>query len=120
MKAILIDVTARTVTDIELPPGLQAMYNAIGCSCVDRITIDSRNDVWIDDSGLLHDPQPPKFQFFGAANVIAGNGLICGYSPAGETVSTTLRAEQVRPFIVFLGDVPVDPDPILILSWDDR
>lgn len=116
MKAILIDVTAQTVTDIDLQPGLQAMYTVIGCQCVDRRTIDLRNDLWFDDEGLLHDPQPPKFQFSTYPHLFAGNALICGYNSEGETIGTTLNADQVRPFIAFKGTVHIEP-VITVTSW---
>lgn len=118
MKAILIDVTARTVTDVELQPGLQPMYDALQCTCVDRVVLNSEIDLWLDGIGLLHEPQPPKFQFIGSANVFAGNGLICGYNGEGQTVGTSLTAAQVRPFVLFLGDAHVTPPPTIILSWD--
>ncbi|RYC70084.1 DUF3846 domain-containing protein [Spirosoma sordidisoli] len=117
MNAILIDVTAQTVTDIDLKPGLWAMYKAIGCRSVDRVTLNGTDDLWLDDEGLLHDPQPPKFRFVGADNVFAGNGLICGYTGDGHTISTTLRAELIRPMILFLGNVPVRSHEPVLIDW---
>ncbi|MBO0950869.1 DUF3846 domain-containing protein [Fibrella forsythiae] len=116
MKAILIDVTAQTVTDIDLQPGLTAMYRVINCHSVTRVPLNSINDLWLDDDGLLHDPQPPKFQFVGSDNIFAGNGLICNYTAEGETVSVTIRADQIRPLIKFLGDVHVEPE-VFVTSW---
>lgn len=118
MKAILIDVTARTVTDVDLQPGLQPMYDAIQCDCVDRVVLDTETDLWLDDAGLLHNPQPPKFKIGGYDTAFAGNGLICGYNDEGQTISTVHSAEQVRPLIEFLGDAHVTPPPTIILSWD--
>lgn len=118
MKAILIDVRAQTVTNIELMPGLQPMYDAIQCSCICRVSLDDETDLWLDDAGLLHKPQPPKFKISGYDNTFAGNGLICGYNDEGETISTIYTAEQVRPLIEFLGEVHVTPPPTIILSWD--
>jgi hypothetical protein len=117
MKAILIDVTARTVTDIDINEGLQAMYAAIGCQCVDRIALDSQNDLWLDDEGLLLKPQPPKFQLVGSSNVFAGNGLICGYNRDGATIGTTYKADQIRPFVAFLGDARIERLDSLVISF---
>lgn len=118
MKAILIDAKAQTVTDFELLSGLLPMYDAIKCSCICRVSLDCETDLWLDDAGLLHKPQPPKFKIGGYDNAFAGNGLICGYNDEGETISTIYTAEQVRPLIEFLGDVHVSPLPAIILSWD--
>ena len=117
MKAIFIDVTAQTVTDIDLQPGLKTMYDVIGCQCVDRRTIDSENDLWFDDEGLLLDPQPPKFRFGIYPHLFAGNALICGYTEEGETIGTNFLAEQIRPFIQFLGYVRVEPQPSIFIDW---
>ncbi|GAA4461876.1 hypothetical protein GCM10023189_37880 [Nibrella saemangeumensis] len=117
MKAILIDVTAQTVTDIDIQPGLSAMYTAIGCQCVDRRVLDNRNDLWFDDEGLLHEPQAPKFRFGNYPHPFAGNALICGYNNEGETISTTLTADQIRPYIRFLGDLHIEPQGPVIISF---
>ncbi len=119
MKAILIDVTTQTVTDVEIEEGVSALYKAIGCQCVDRVVLDDGTDLWIDDEGLLHQPQPPKFRIGGYDHTFAGNGLICGYTAEGHTVSTVYTADQVRPLIEFLGDVHVEPKSPTIISWSE-
>lgn len=117
MKAIKIDVAARTVTDIDLAPGLDYLYTTIGCTCVDRVVLDDETDLWLDDEGLLHNPQPAKFSISGFDRPFAGNGLICGYNASGETISTNLTADQVSPLISFLGDVNLPIGPTLIISF---
>jgi hypothetical protein len=109
MKAILINPTEKTVTDFELAKGLKAMYTAIDCQCVTRVVLNNKDDLWLDDEGLLQAPQPPKFKFVGSDTVFTGNGLICGYNGEGETISTNLRAEQIRPFIQFVGQFDIEP-----------
>lgn len=118
MNAILIDVTAQTVTDIDLETGLDALYKAIGCDCVDRLVLDDRNDLWLDDNGLITHPQPPKFLIGNYPHPLAGNAVIAGYTASSRTVSTSLRADQVRPLIRFLDTVYVPPQPFVILDWD--
>ncbi|GAB3715764.1 hypothetical protein GCM10027592_56460 [Spirosoma flavus] len=117
INAIEIDVVTQTVADIQLDNGLQAMYAAIGCTCVDRVVLDDETDLWIDDEGLLHNPQPAKFMIAGFDNRFAGNGLICGYNAEGETISTALTADQVRPLITFLGDVALPIEPAFVISF---
>jgi len=119
MKAILIDVTAYTVTDVEIDGAnsLRAMYKAIGCSCVTRIVLDKRNDLWIDDEALMIEPQPNKFSIGSYARPLAGNALICGYTRQGTTVATTLTAEQARPLITFYGDIELTIEPSIVYSF---
>ena len=114
MKAIFIDATAQTVTDIELESGLQAMYKAIGCQCVDHVILDDTTDLWLDDEGLLLSPQPPKFRISGYDNTFAGNALICGYNRKGDTISTQYTATQVKPLITFLGEKHIEPVTLVV------
>ncbi len=117
INAIKIDVVQQIVYAVELDNGLKGMYTAIGCACVDRVVLDNRNDLWIDDEGLLRNPQPPKFQLAGFRQPLAGNGLICGYTDEGETISTRLTADQIRPLVTFLGDVELDIEPAFVVSF---
>ncbi|MCK8495845.1 DUF3846 domain-containing protein [Spirosoma sp. RP8] len=117
MKAIKIDVEKQDVYDLEIESGITAMYTAISCTCVDRVVLDDETDLWLDDEGLLHEPQPTKFSIAGFDRSFAGNGLICGYNAEGQTISTTLTAEQVRPLITFRGNVPTTIEPTIVISF---
>lgn len=117
INAIKIDVVKQEVYTVDIDNGLRGLYNSIGCSCVDRIVLDDHNDLWIDDEGLLKNPQPAKFSIAGFVRPLAGNALICGYTAEGETISTTLRVEQVRPMITFWGDVELDIEPAFVVSF---
>ena len=117
INAIKIDVVQQTVYAVEIDNGLNGLYTAIGCTCVDRIVLDNRNDLWIDDEGLLQNPQPPKFQLAGLLRPLAGNALICGYTAGGKTISTRLTADQIRPLVTFLGDIELDIEPAFIVSF---
>jgi len=108
-KAIKIDVAKREVYEIEIEPGLDAMYEAIGCRAVDMVRITQLDDLWIDDCGLLREPQPDKFKFLGHAQPLAGNGLICGYDDQGETVSTALTVEFVQQMVRWVGSEHIEP-----------
>lgn len=117
IKVIKIDPAARTVTDEEIERGLAATYAAIGCSVVTRVVLDTQNDIWLDENGLLHDPQPEKFLLGDYPQPLAGTGLICGYDAAGNTIGTTVCAAQVIPFVQWLGARHVEPE-VFFMSWD--
>ncbi len=117
IKAVKIDPTARTVSDIEIDKGLAATYAAIGCQVVTRVVLDKQNDLWLDDNGLLHDPQPEKFLIGKYPQPLAGVGLVCGYDDEGNTISANVNADQVRPFVQWIGAVYVEPE-IIFMSWD--
>lgn len=117
IKVIKIDPAARTVTDEEIEMGLAATYAAIGCTAVTRVVLDSQNDLWLDDNGLLLNPQPEKFLLGNYAQPLAGIGLVCGYDEEGNTISTTVTADQVIPFVQWLGAQHVEPE-VFFMSWD--
>ena len=117
ITAIKIDVEKQEVYSIEIDKGLKGLYTAIGCTCVDRIVLDDRNDLWLDDEGLLKNPQPDKFSVKGYVRPLAGNALICGYNRDGETISTTLKPEQIQPLITFWGELELPIEPAIVVSW---
>lgn len=103
MKGIKIDTTAKTITAIEIEPGLNGLYQAINCQTVDRLVLDGQNDLWFDDEGLFANPSPGAFRLRGWDGQIVGNALIMGYTDEGETIDTTLEAYQFYPLVRFLN-----------------
>lgn len=53
MKALRIN-TDGSWEDIELAPGLQGYYDAIGCHTMDMVRLSEDCDLWCDDEGLLN------------------------------------------------------------------
>ena len=113
IKAILIDVEAQELRYVEVNKeegsALRSMYKYIGCDLVQSIQIDTQNDVFVDEEGLLKLDKNSKFFAYGTyPQPIAGNGLILGIDPEeGETVSTTLTLEYVRERVFFMDILTV-------------
>lgn len=118
ISAIKIDVVKQEVYQVQIENDLESMYEVIDCQIVERVVIDRNNDLWLDEEGLLHYPQPPKFWFKGAIAPFTGNGLICGYNGEGQTISTTLTAEEIESRILFLGNAYIEPQCGFI-TWDE-
>lgn len=53
MKALRV-TTEGTWEDIDMKPGLQGYYEAIGCKTMDLVRLDCDLDLWCDDEGLLN------------------------------------------------------------------
>jgi len=109
MKAILIDVKANELRYVQVTKdsegsSLKSMYKHIGCDLVQPIQIDPKNDVFVDEEGLLKLDADSKFFAYGMyPQPLAGNGLILGIDhETGETISTTLTLEEVREKVFFL------------------
>lgn len=99
MKAILIDSENRTVSEKEIEDW-RGIAPSIGCELFDIVRLDNGNGVYVDDEGLMKDPQH-FFVLKGYPNPLAGNGLVLGTNPEGESVSTTLTVEKVKAMVKF-------------------
>lgn len=109
MKAILIDPTERTVTEVEHTNDYRNIYKLLDItSPFDARQINEKGDtVFFDDEFLfkVEDGEPHDYFLllgklaFGDA--IGGKGLILG-STEGESVSTKLTVEEVRDNVAWL------------------
>lgn len=109
VTAIVIDAENRTVREVEIEQGsLQDIYKALGpdvrCFTSGPTLKPRRRGVQydgflVDDEGLLKAPEhgwalPDHFP-----QALAGNGILTGVSPSGNTVSTTYDVETVRSML---------------------
>ena len=53
IKAIYISVGERTVTEISIEDNLDVYNRLIGCRCIDMVSVNSQNDLVVDDEGLF-------------------------------------------------------------------
>jgi hypothetical protein len=118
IKAILVDAQNQTVTNVAIKNNLKSFYDTIGCNLVEYYNIDEENDFILDEEGNYKENQ--SFFAYGEY-VFAGNVLIAGFdAQTGNTISTTLKLEDVIKNIAFLGsnyDVQansLEPDIIFI------
>ncbi len=102
MRAIFIDAVKQEVREETLTePTLKAFYKLIGCQLVDLVRIDDQNDLWVDDEGLLHNPE--NFFIYGDSSPLAGNGVITANDGGGHTIATTMSVEDVKAKVKFLS-----------------
>jgi hypothetical protein len=101
IKAILIDVTAKSVTEVLIEKNFDAYNKALDCRTFDVFPLDEKNDVYCDDEGLYK--RKDFFFIEGSHQPIRGNGLILGCDDEGESVDTTALVEVVRKKVKFLS-----------------
>lgn len=105
MKGILIDVYNENVRQVEVDDRevLKSMYKHINCQLVDRVSINSHDDIWVDDEGLLCLTEESKFfTYKGYNGVLSGNGLILGVNHRnGESVDPCITVDEVRAKVKF-------------------
>ena len=95
MNAIYIDSRNRVVRSLgDAKPTLEWLYERLGCFMVTCVRLNNEGDVmWLDDDGLNHKDQT-FFIWDGYLQPFAGNGVIMGTKPDGESCgvkATTLE-----------------------------
>lgn len=114
MRALKIDAEKRLITEIDIPEGqlLERAYAEIGCDMIEvafnfAAGNDSYDSVYVDEEGLLKDDPPYWFTIKGAHQPFAGNGVVAGVDPDGETVAARITIEQLQSKVRFwtLGEI---------------
>lgn len=107
MRAVLINSTEKTVTDIEISETntLQDWYKAIGCSMVEVATYinDDNDSVLVDEEGAMGvmNNDTVFFEYDGAHQPFCGNGLVVGVDDEGNSVSCHITALEVAEKVSF-------------------
>lgn len=103
MKAVLIDATRRTVTDVDYSGDYKDIYGMIGCSCFTLVrNLPDGDEVFVDDEGLLKlTGDSPFFTIPWYPTPLAGSGLILSAGNDGETAAAKHDAEFYRQHVRF-------------------
>jgi hypothetical protein len=130
MRAVLINSTKKTVTDIEISESntLKDWYKAIGCNFVEvGAHINYDDSILVDEEGLMGlslqtqtsltaltnqtqanlNDTTPFFMYEGDNTPFCGNGLVVGMDDEGNSVSCHISALEVAAKVSFkcLGDL---------------
>ena len=101
MKAILINPFDQSVSEVDYNGDYKEIYNLVNCSTFDCVRIDDTNDMYVDDEGLLKNPN--RYFKYGQ-QTLAGMGLILSHNDEGESAGTTLSSTEVFKEIEFLPE----------------
>lgn len=103
MKALLIDPKTETVTSTEIN-SWRDISPALNCSLFDCVQIAPHISIFVDDEGLYVEDQ--HFFYHPAyPQPLAGRGLVLGFdSDTGDSIDCPITAEQLIPFILWLGN----------------
>ena len=100
-KAVFIDVHNQTISEVEVrrEEGLQALYDQLGCTMVQRTTITPDHDLIIDEEGLFKEDNP---SFAMGGYMFVGSALIMGVNPEeGEWIDHDIDIERLKGAILF-------------------
>lgn len=102
MRAILIDATEKTVTEVETGGKLHDLYRLLGCNLVEAVTLDDRHSLWVDEEGLLVDEPGPFFAFKGGERPYPLKGVILGDDhKSGKNIGATVPLDVVQSVVEF-------------------
>lgn len=95
MKAFLINPTLQTIEEVDYSGNIKYIYRLLDCKAFDVVSIDADNDLYIDDEGLLVNPD---FQDYFAFNggLFAGKGLILGCDTKGNTIQPNIDIITIK------------------------
>ena len=101
MKAILIDATKQTITEVQYDGDIDTIYKLCGYDCFTCCDIGHGDAIYVDDEGLFK--QPHSFFLHGDyPQPLAGNGLILGCDQWGESIAPTTTLTEVRAKVSFM------------------
>lgn len=105
MKAILINVHDKTVTQIDIEGGLDSMYKSIGCGTIEAVhsyVFQGGDIMYVDEEGLLKDEPGPFFRIIGFHQLLAGNGLVLGTDEEGDSCDAVTPLAVIMRAVEFL------------------
>jgi hypothetical protein len=103
MRAILIDVSAQALTEIEVPDDdaaqLKALQKAVGGYLEFAVVIENGDVIFVDEEGLLKGPVVKGFAVKGAHQPFAGNGVVVGSDADGNSLPAKVSIETLERLI---------------------
>lgn len=113
MKAILIDVEKKEITEVEHDGSLDSTHALLKCDCItsaeSHLFGPVSHTLFVDDEGLYREPPIGAFQIANG-QVLSGNGLIVGAGLEGEDISHNVNIKSISQVIRFC-DISELPEP---------
>lgn len=103
-KAILVDVEAKEVRAIDVADSVDEYNKAIGSDVYcGGPRLDNGDGFLVDDEGMLKvNTDSVFFTFEGYPQPLAGNGLLLGCGPDGDTLDAKSSVDEIARRVKFL------------------
>ncbi len=106
MRAILIDPSNKTITEVEHQGDFRNIQRLIEADCFDcvRLGTGDEDTIFVDDCGLLNGKAQEVGMFRVEGNnpaYLAGKALILATDREGDSVGTDLTLEHMQTIIAF-------------------
>jgi len=104
VRGILIDPTARSVTEIQYSGDYKQIYTLCDFDLFECAQIDEEHTLFIDEEGLLKN-NSDFFRILGdPPRSFAGKGLVLGLNYEGESVGSQLTVDDIKERVKFFED----------------
>lgn len=106
MKGVLINPENQSVREVEWDGDYTSIAPLLGCAIYTVVQLQDGVDLFIDDEGLLTNPNPHGYFRFDngrvRTQVYAGRGLLLGNNGRGDNISLPLGVPLVKANTVFV------------------
>jgi hypothetical protein len=96
---ILIDPEKKELSYVEYDGNYKSIYKLIEANLFDIVYLTDTETVFVDEEGLLNNPR--YFFTYEGFQPLAGKGLILGTNDEGDSISTSLKIEDIKDKIEF-------------------
>lgn len=104
LKSFLIDPFQKTVRPMEIENNIDEWHKVLDCQIYTHVMLgkhrDKPIDLWVDDEGLLRQPNYPYFYWIGYHEPLCGYGMI-NSSTGPESISSNLSLQYVATRVQF-------------------
>ena len=99
MRGVKIDPEHGTIEEVDYSGDYKDIYKMLDIDTFTVVDLDNNNTLFVDDEGLLKDPE--FFFTIDDGQPLAGKGLVLATDKEGETVATNLTIEDLTARIKF-------------------
>jgi hypothetical protein len=107
IRAIKIDVIKKDVYEVEIPKGLNGIYEQLDCELITLpVILENEDGLYIDDEGLLREPEDQYGAFMFSdypSQPLFGHGLIIGCDDTGDQANALSTVENIKSKVTFLN-----------------
>tara|TARA_Y100001938_G_scaffold138890_1_gene205018 strand:+ start:186 stop:527 length:342 start_codon:yes stop_codon:yes gene_type:complete len=100
MRGILINPFDETIKEVNILGNIEDIYLLTECRTFDVVALSDKDDLYIDDEGLLKDNR--YFTIYG--RTLAGRGLIMSHDDEGNSISTDISLQEIKDVVEWLPE----------------
>ena len=102
-KAYHIDSVNRKITEVIIN-NYTDIYPLLGdgVDIFDAVTVEKHDIIFVDDCGLMRSPEH-FFLYSSYGHLLAGNGVVMGSSPDGESIDPKMTIDELKQRVKFMS-----------------